>query len=99
MKIKNSNLIICLFDRLALPLWFITVILFFVLLKYGAMFLGLTGAVMVTANILWATIRNVNELEIPLAPGKRLVFAFGSTFYTNLITGRTFIIRTWANKI
>ncbi|XP_076075078.1 dual oxidase maturation factor 1-like [Mytilus galloprovincialis] len=72
---------------LALPLWFLTIILFFVLLKYGAYFLMLTGGVMVIANILWSTIRNFNELEIPLASDHVLKFKYGGAYYVNLITG------------
>ena len=75
--------------RLALPLWVLTIVLFFILLKYGAYFLMLTGGVMVIANILWATIRNVNELVIPFSAEHKLEFHFGPSFYLNLITGYT----------
>lgn len=73
--------------RLALPLWIITVILFFILLKYGAYFLMLTGATMVGANIAWASLRNVNELIIPFSAEHKLEFHFGPCFYVNLVTG------------
>lgn len=73
--------------RLALPLWVLTIVLFFILLKYGAYFLMLTGGVMVIANILWASIRNVNELIIPFSAEHKLEFHFGPSFYLNLITG------------
>ncbi|XP_052704329.1 dual oxidase maturation factor 1-like [Crassostrea angulata] len=72
---------------LALPLWIITVILFFILLKYGAYFLMLTGATMVGANIAWASLRNVNELIIPFSAEHKLEFHFGPCFYVNLVTG------------
>ncbi|XP_048744080.1 dual oxidase maturation factor 1-like isoform X2 [Ostrea edulis] len=72
---------------LALPLWVLTIVLFFILLKYGAYFLMLTGGVMVIANILWASIRNVNELIIPFSAEHKLEFHFGPSFYLNLITG------------
>ena len=75
------------FCRLALPLWFLTIILFFILLKYGAYFLMLTGGVMIIANILWATIRNFNELMIPLTAEHVLEFHFGGAYWVNLITG------------
>ena len=78
------------FRRLALPLWVLTIVLFFILLKYGAYFLMLTGGVMVIANILWATIRNVNELVIPFSAEHKLEFHFGPSFYLNLITGYTY---------
>nr|XP_022340086.1 dual oxidase maturation factor 1-like isoform X1 [Crassostrea virginica] len=77
---------------LALPLWVLTIVLFFILLKYGAYFLMLTGGVMVIANILWATIRNVNELVIPFSAEHKLEFHFGPSFYLNLITGILCII-------
>lgn len=73
--------------RLALPLWVITVILFFILLKYGAYFLMLTGLTMVGANIAWASLRNVNELIIPFSAEHKLEFHFGSCFFVNLVTG------------
>lgn len=72
---------------LALPLWFLTIILFFILLKYGAYCLTLTGTVMIIANIIWSQIRNVNELIIPLTAEKILEFRFGGAYWLNLITG------------
>ncbi|KAK7493337.1 hypothetical protein BaRGS_00015463, partial [Batillaria attramentaria] len=72
---------------LAFPLWLLTNILFFVLLRYGAYFLAMTGAVMITANIIWATLRNVNDLVIPFTDKNMLVFSYGGTFWVNLITG------------
>ena len=77
---------------LALPLWFLTIILFFVLLKYGAYFLMLTGAVMIIANILWSTIRNINELVIPLSAEHILTFHYGGAYWINLITGALCVI-------
>ncbi|XP_062591374.1 dual oxidase maturation factor 1-like [Saccostrea cucullata] len=72
---------------LALPLWIITVILFFILLKYGAYMLMLTGGLMVSANITWATNRNPFELMIPFSAEHRLEFHYGPCFYVNLFTG------------
>ncbi|XP_021359872.1 dual oxidase maturation factor 1-like [Mizuhopecten yessoensis] len=77
---------------LALPLWFLTVILFYVLLRYGACMLMLTGAVMVSANIIWASVRNFNELMIPFTDTKILVFTYGGSFWLNLIVGIICII-------
>ena len=74
------------FSRLCFPLWLLTNILFFILLRYGAYFLTLTGLCMVTANILWATIRNYNELKIPFEDAV-MEFTFGGSFYICLITG------------
>lgn len=72
---------------LAFPLWLLTNILFFVLLRYGAYFLAMTGAAMVTSNIIWATLRNVNELVIPFTDENKLVFSYGASFFVCLITG------------
>ncbi|XP_062605745.1 dual oxidase maturation factor 1-like isoform X1 [Saccostrea cucullata] len=77
---------------LALPLWVLTIILFFILLKYGAYFLMLTGGVMVIANIIWATLRNPFELLIPFSAEHKLEFHFGASFYLNLFTGLLCII-------
>ncbi|PVD38821.1 hypothetical protein C0Q70_01444 [Pomacea canaliculata] len=77
---------------LAFPLWILTNILFFVLLRYGAYFLVMTGAAMVTSNIIWATLRNVNELKIPFSDKHVLEFAFGGSFWICLITGILCII-------
>ena len=57
------------------------------LLRYGAYFLALTGLCMVTANIIWASIRNFNELRIPFEDGV-MEFTFGGSFYICLVTGR-----------
>ncbi|XP_012946050.1 dual oxidase maturation factor 1 [Aplysia californica] len=77
---------------LAFPLWLLANILFFVLLRYGAYFLALTGASMVTANIIWATLRNVNELKIPFTADEVLEFSYGGSFWVCLITGILCII-------
>ena len=41
---------------------------------------------MITGNIIWATIRNANELKIPFEDGI-MEFSFGGAFYVTLITG------------
>lgn len=71
---------------LSFPLWLLANILFFVLLRYGALFLIMTGLSMITANIIWATLRNFNELKIPWEDGI-MEFSFGGSFYVTLITG------------
>lgn len=74
------------FFRLAFPLWLLTNILFFVLLRYGAYFLIMTGLSMITADIIWATLRNFNDLKIPWEEGI-MEFSYGGSFYISLITG------------
>ncbi|XP_059172376.1 dual oxidase maturation factor 1-like isoform X2 [Physella acuta] len=72
---------------LAFPLWILANILFCVLLRYGAYFLMLTGLSMVTSNIIWATLRNVNDLKIPFTDKDILEFSYGGSFWVCLITG------------
>ncbi|KAH9513091.1 Dual oxidase maturation factor 1 [Bulinus truncatus] len=72
---------------LAFPLWILSNILFFVLLRYGAYFLALTGLSMIISNIIWATLRNVNELKIPFTTEDVLTFSYGGSFWVCLITG------------
>lgn len=72
---------------LAFPMWLLTNILFFVLLRFGAYFLAMTGTCMIIANIIWASIRNVNELKIPFSAENILDFTFGGSFWICLITG------------
>uniref|UniRef100_A0A0B6ZY84 Dual oxidase maturation factor 1 n=1 Tax=Arion vulgaris TaxID=1028688 RepID=A0A0B6ZY84_9EUPU len=72
---------------LAFPLWILSNILFFVLLRYGAYFLALTGASMITSNIIWATMRNPNDLKIPFTTDNVLTFSYGGAFWVCLITG------------
>ncbi|CAL1536658.1 unnamed protein product [Lymnaea stagnalis] len=72
---------------LAFPLWILANILFSVLLRYGAYFLVLTGLSMVTSNIIWATLRNVNDLKIPFTSHDVLLFSYGGSFWICLITG------------
>lgn len=71
---------------LCFPLWLLTNIFFFILIRYGAYFLTFTGLCMIIGNIIWATIRNVNELKIPFEDGV-MEFSFGGAFYISLITG------------
>ncbi|XP_053392446.1 dual oxidase maturation factor 1-like isoform X2 [Mercenaria mercenaria] len=71
---------------LCFPLWLLTNILFFVLLRYGAYFLIMTGGSMIIANIIWASLRNLNELKIPWEDGI-MEFSYGGSFYVSLITG------------
>lgn len=75
-----------IFFRLAFPLWLLTNILFFVLLRYGAYFLIMTGLSIITANIIWATLRNFNDLKIPWEDGV-MEFSYGGSFYISLLTG------------
>ncbi|XP_064610139.1 dual oxidase maturation factor 1-like [Liolophura sinensis] len=72
---------------LAFTTWLMANILFFVLLRYGAYLLMITGGCMVVANILFATIRNPNVLVIPFTTDAKLEFVYGWGFVLCLITG------------
>ncbi|ESO84747.1 hypothetical protein LOTGIDRAFT_131685 [Lottia gigantea] len=74
---------------LAFPMWILANVLFFVLLRYGAYFLGMTGMCMIGSNIIWASIRNFNDpLIIPFTDQNKLVFTFGPSYWVCLITGK-----------
>jgi dual oxidase maturation factor 1 len=77
---------------LAFPLWILSNILFFTLLRYGAYFLAMSGLSMVTSNIIWATMRNPTELKIQFTTKDILVFSYGAAFWFCLITGIVCII-------
>ncbi|CAG5127260.1 unnamed protein product [Candidula unifasciata] len=72
---------------LAFPLWILSNILFFILLRYGAYFLALTGLSMITSNIIWTTLRNPLDLKINFTSEDVLVFSYGPAFWVCLITG------------
>ncbi|BFZ17895.1 hypothetical protein BsWGS_20934 [Bradybaena similaris] len=72
---------------LAFPLWILSNILFFILLRYGAYFLALTGLSMITSNIIWITLRNPLDLKIPFTSKDALVLSYGAAFWICLITG------------
>lgn len=71
----------------ALPLWIVTGIQFCMVIYYGAFFMILTGIALLSANITYATIRNLNELKIPMADEKVLTFNWGWCFLLNLANG------------
>ncbi|RUS75527.1 hypothetical protein EGW08_016717 [Elysia chlorotica] len=72
---------------LSFPLWILSNVLFFVLLRFGAYMLALTGLCMLTANCIWGGYRNFIELEIPFTADDVLKFSFGPSFWLVLITG------------
>ncbi|XP_014663463.1 PREDICTED: dual oxidase maturation factor 1-like [Priapulus caudatus] len=72
---------------LAFPFWILSNILFFMVIRYGALLLGMTGGCMVLANILYAAIRNYNELVIPFGGDAAITFHWGWSFWLALIAG------------
>lgn len=75
----------------AFPLWIISLIVFPLVVRYGGYFMTMTGGVMLLGNIIYASIRNRNDLVIPFEDGK-LEFHWGSTFYLNLVVGMICVI-------
>lgn len=80
--------------RAALPAWILTVILFKMVVSYGALMLSLTGACLTTAAILWATIRNGFELSIPFDPPEKILTThYGVHWYLALILGKCEMVK------
>lgn len=71
---------------LALPLWVITIMLFKIVLEFGAYFSMATGATLLLGNVIYATVRNPLELAIHIGDGE-LIFSWGWTFWLNLVNG------------
>lgn len=71
---------------LAFPLWVLTMMLFYMVMFYGGLFSLFTGGSLLMANILYATIRNPNDLKIPFEDGF-LIFSWGWSFWLCLVNG------------
>ncbi|XP_033107493.1 dual oxidase maturation factor 1-like isoform X2 [Anneissia japonica] len=80
----------------AFPLWLLSNILMFMVIRYGAYLLSLTGGCMLTGNIIFATLRNTLgaeedfhwiPLEIPLNDESKLVLKYGWCFWMNMSVG------------
>ncbi|KAK7079088.1 hypothetical protein SK128_001196 [Halocaridina rubra] len=80
---------ICLWS--AFPMWLMAVILFKMVISYGAIALTITGLLLVIAAIIWAANRNFIELEIPFEDGI-LKTHYGIHWYLSLCTGIACII-------
>ncbi|XP_028409127.1 dual oxidase maturation factor 1-like [Dendronephthya gigantea] len=76
----------------AFATWLITIILFFVVISYGALFLGITGGIMVIGNIIYGTLRWGTDLKIPFNSHAILEPSYGWCFYLSLLTGLACII-------
>lgn len=77
---------------LAFPLWLLSNILFFMVIRNGAYFLIMTGGSLLTANILYASIRFGSELKIPFSADHILEFHKGPSFWLCLIAGLVSVI-------
>ncbi|XP_047003642.1 dual oxidase maturation factor 1-like isoform X3 [Schistocerca americana] len=75
----------------AFPCWLVANLSFLHVVRYGGYFMVLTGFFQILACILWASIRNYQELAIPI--GKEvLVTHFGFHFWLVLIVGVLVVI-------
>jgi len=72
---------------LAFPLWILSLILFKMVLLYGGLFSILTGLSLICANLIYACVRNPNELVIPFTDEKQLDTHFGWSFWLCLFNG------------
>ncbi|XP_070564580.1 dual oxidase maturation factor 1-like [Ptychodera flava] len=70
----------------AFPLWLLTIVLFGIIVRYGAYFLFINGTVLLLANLLFATLRWGPELTIPFKDAV-IQFQYGWCFWVTLITG------------
>jgi hypothetical protein len=70
----------------ALPLWLLSMILFKMVIRYGAYFSLLTGLSMLSSNAIWAGFQNPNPLVIPFEDG-HLKFTWGWSFWLCVFTG------------
>ncbi|KAG8183360.1 hypothetical protein JTE90_008263 [Oedothorax gibbosus] len=71
---------------MAFPLWLLSNILFFMVIRYGAYLLSLTGGCLLLANILFVSIRNAVPVELRFQ-SKPLVLHYGWCFWMVLATG------------
>lgn len=70
----------------AFALWLLALILFNMVLRYGGYVSVMTGLSMLIGNIIYATYRNPNQLEIPFEDG-HMRFHWGWCFWLSLVTG------------
>lgn len=71
---------------MAFPLWLLSNILFFMVIRYGAYFLSLTGGCLLLANLLFVSIRNAVPVELHFQ-SQPLVLHYGWCFWLVLATG------------
>lgn len=73
----------------AFPLWLISMILQFLVIRYCAMFLCMTGLSMLSGNIIYAAMKFGVPLAIPFGAGEELTLSFtkGGSFYLCMIGG------------
>lgn len=70
----------------AFSLWILALILFNMVLRYGGYVSVMTGLSMLTANIIYGTYRNPEQLAIPFENGS-MMFHWGWCFWLSIVTG------------
>ncbi|XP_045137276.1 dual oxidase maturation factor 1-like [Portunus trituberculatus] len=70
----------------AFPLWIVTMVLFKMVIRIAAQTLALTGIMLLSSAIIWATNRNYTELQIPFEDGI-LTTKYGLHWYLALVMG------------
>ncbi|GFS47752.1 dual oxidase maturation factor 1 [Trichonephila inaurata madagascariensis] len=71
---------------MAFPLWLLSNILFFMVIRYGAYFLSLTGGCLLLTNLLFASIRNAVPVDLRFQ-SRPLVLHYDWCFWLVLFTG------------
>ncbi|CAL1264848.1 unnamed protein product [Larinioides sclopetarius] len=71
---------------MAFPLWLLSNILFFMVIRYGAYFLSLTGGCLLLSNVLFASVRNAVPADLRFQ-SKALVLHYDWCFWLVLFTG------------
>jgi len=78
----------CVLYRLAFAVYLLTMILFWLVVRLGAIAMALLGVIMILANLFYGVIIiNDPELVIPFNAEDKLDPTFGSSFYLSLFTG------------
>ncbi|KAK3608265.1 hypothetical protein CHS0354_007293 [Potamilus streckersoni] len=72
---------------LSFALWLLANILFFLTLRYATYVLGLCGACMIGATLVWSKVRNPFELMIPFTDKDILKFSHGGSFWICMASG------------
>ncbi|KAG1674998.1 Dual oxidase maturation factor 1 [Nymphon striatum] len=72
---------------LSLPLWILSNILMFMVIRYAAFFMGLTGTSMVLSCIVYSCVRNPGDVFSIRFEEEMLKPTLGWCFYATLITG------------
>lgn len=70
----------------AFATWLTTVILCRSVIGYAAFFLGLTGALQLTANLVWLVVRNPSQLVIPFEDAE-IRTKFGISYWITFANG------------